>query len=54
MDLGSKMASEGQNAHTLPHFAARVGCQEGPPSSGDLEKTFLSSVNKPYLQFGAV
>ena len=54
MNLGSKMASEGQNEHTLPHFTGRVGCRGGPPSSGDLGKTFLTSLHKPYLQFGAV
>ena len=54
MDFGSRMASEGPNEYTLPHFAGRVRCHGGPPSSGDLEKTFLIIVNKLYLQFGAV
>ena len=54
MDFRSKMDSEGPNEHTLPHFAARVGRGMGPPISGDLEKSFLTRVNKPYLQFGAV
>ena len=54
-DFGAQsMASEGQNAHALPHFAAaRVGCHDGPPSSGDLDKPFLTNVKKPYLQFDA-
>ena len=54
MDFRSKMASGGPNEHTLPHFAGRVGRGMGPPISGDLEKSFLIRVNKPYLQFGAV
>ena len=54
MDFRSKMASGGPNEHTLPHFAGRVGRGMGPPISGDLEKSFLTRVNKPYLQFGAV
>ena len=48
------MDSGGPNEHTLPHFAGRVGRGMGPPISGGLEKSFLTIVNKPYLQFGAV
>ena len=54
MDFGSRMASEGPNEYTLPHFAGRVRCHGGAPSSGDLEKSFLNRMKKPYLQVGAV
>ena len=54
MDFRSKMASEGPNEHTLRHFAARVGRGMGPPISRDLEKLFLTRLNEPHLQFGAV
>ena len=39
------MAAEGQNVHTLPHFTSCAGCYEGPPSSRDLEKSFLDMMH---------